>query len=120
MGMSNQQTGRVGEDIAAKYLTAHGYRVIARNFKARYGELDIVAIKDKILVFVEVKTRLDSTYGTPEEAVTPRKLREIIKTSQYFKMKHPALPEAMRVDVIAIQLASSGGFSVRHIENVTS
>lgn len=96
--------GRLGEDIAANYLRKKGYAILARNFKARYGELDIIAVHNKTLIFIEVKTRKSSAFGTPEEAVTPWKLREVIKTGEYYKLLHEELPNALRVDVIGIQL----------------
>lgn len=117
--MSNQSVGRLGEDIAATYLSRHGYKIIARNFKAGYGEIDIIALKASILVFVEVKTRADASFGMPEEAVTPRKLDEVVATAQYFKMLHSELPDALRIDVIGIQLTGSKVTYFKHTRNVT-
>lgn len=115
-----QLLGNKGEDLAVSYLQKHGCRIIARNFKARYGELDIIAIHDNILVFVEVKTRIGHQYGRPEESVTPRKIREVVKTSQYYSMIHPELPQALRIDVIAIELDDNGCISTfQHIKNIT-
>lgn len=115
-----QRLGKLGEDLASTYLRKHGYRILERNFKRRYGELDIIALSGTILVFVEVKTRIGRSFGLPEEAVTPRKLREVVKTAQFYKMLHPELPEAMRIDVIAMELNSDYTVnSLRHIENVT-
>ena len=112
--------GRKGEDLAASYLLNHGYRIIARNFKARYGELDIICIQENVLIFVEVKTRVGVEFGLPEEAVTPKKLREVIKTSEYFVLTHDGLPEAQRIDVIGIQLDEEDKVvHFNHIQNVT-
>ncbi len=116
----NQLLGKLGEDFAATYLTKHGFFIITRNFKARYGELDIIAIEKDTLVFVEVKTRIGRSFGLPEEAVTPRKLREVIKTGEYFVVLHPELPTRLRVDVIGIELNDSGeSIYFNHIKNVT-
>ncbi len=115
-----QRLGRRGEDLAIDYLSSHGYRIIERNFKARYGELDIIAVSRGVLVFIEVKTRIGHAYGKPEESVTPWKLREIIKTAQYYKLLHPELPDAMRADVIAIELDADWTLiDFNHIQNVT-
>ncbi len=112
--------GKKGEDLAANYLTKHGYRIVDRNFKGRYGELDIIALEGTVLVFVEVKTRIGRSFGTPEEAVTPWKLAEVVKTAQYYKLLHPELPESLRVDVIGIELDSSEDLIYfNHIQNVT-
>lgn len=101
----NIEIGKKGEEIATKYLKRQGYEILERNFRSkRWGEIDIVAIKDDVLVFVEVKTRVGSKYGEPVEAVTPFKLRALKRTGQYYKMEHPDLPEALRIDVVAIVL----------------
>lgn len=117
--MTNQSIGRAGEDLAVTYLRKHGYKILSRNFKARYGEIDIVAIHSGTLVFVEVKTRADDSFGTPEEAVTPRKLREVIQTAQYFKSLHNGLPDLQRIDVIGIRMTGNSVTSLNHVQNVT-
>jgi putative endonuclease len=119
--LSRLLLGKKGEDLASNYLHKKGYRIIDRNFKKGYGELDIIALQDSTLVFIEVKTRIGREFGLPEEAVTPRKLREVIKTAQYYKLLHPQLPEAMQVDVIGIELDSSDRIVYfNHIQSVTS
>jgi len=103
--MSNISIGQLGEEIAEEYLRRHGYEILERNFRSRrWGEIDIVAIEDDVLVFVEVKARVGSKYGQPVEAVTPFKLRALKRAGQYYKMKHPNLPEALRIDVVGIML----------------
>ena len=67
--MNHIELGRYGEDLAAKYLAAHGYDVIERNVRYRFGEVDIIAKKENMLIVVEVKTRRTQTYGMPCEAV---------------------------------------------------
>ena len=113
--------GKLGEDIATKFLREKGWKILQRNYKARYGEIDIVAQDKEILVFVEVKTRIGNAYGTPEESVTPRKLREVVETAQYYKMLHPDFPDALRIDVIGIVLDSVSFFPIyfNHTQNVT-
>lgn len=118
--MSNQSLGKLGEDLACEYLSKHGYRILERNFKRRYGELDIVALSGTVLVFIEVKTRIGNSFGLPEEAVTPRKLREVIKTAGFYKLLHPELPESLRIDVIGIELSFGETLKYfNHIQNVT-
>ena len=115
-----QLLGKKGEDLAADYLKRHGFRIIGRNFKGRYGELDIIALEGKTLVFVEVKTRIGRTFGTPEEAVTPRKLAEVVQTAQYYKLLHAEFPESLRIDVIGIELEIDETIKYfNHIKNVT-
>jgi len=112
--------GKKGEDLACDYLRSHRYLILERNFQKRYGELDIIALKDKSLVFFEVKTRVGHAYGKPEESVNSKKLHEVVQTAQYYKMIHPELPDAMQIDVIAIELDFDHTLlSFNHIPNVT-
>lgn len=114
--------GKTGENLAADYLRRHGYRIIEKNFKKHYGELDLVCLDPtgKILVFVEVKTRIGREFGLPEEAVTPRKLAQVRHTAIFYKTLHPELPEALRIDVIGIELKVDETIKYfNHIENVT-
>jgi putative endonuclease len=116
-----QHLGQFGESLAASYLQKNGYRIIERNFRARYGEIDIIATKNGMLVFVEVKTRINTQFGTPEEAVTPRKLAEIIKTSEYYLLQKGGFAGPQRIDVIALLLSPAYSvISVNHLESVTS
>jgi putative endonuclease len=118
--LHKQALGRQGENLAVSYLQKHGYCIIQRNFKARYGEIDIICTKNNTLVFVEVKTRIGEKFGKPEEAVTPRKLEEVIKTAEFYKMIHDHLPDALRIDVIAIGLDDTYTVvSFNHIKNAT-
>jgi len=66
-----KELGDRGEDIAAKYLQQQGYRIVQRNYRSRYGEVDIICAQQGILVFVEVKTRTSNAFGFPEESITP-------------------------------------------------
>lgn len=104
------------------FLIKKGYKILQRNFKARYGELDIIAIHNKTLVFIEVKTRTNLRFGTPEEAITPRKLHELIQTSQYYALLHKELPKLMRIDVIGIMMdeITEEVQRITHTENITS
>lgn len=112
--------GNTGESIASTYLQRQGYRIISRNFKARYGEIDIICIHRSTLVFVEVKTRQGREFGLPEEAVTPKKLQEVVKTADFFVSTHHGLPESLRIDVIGIELDEQENVMYfNHIENVT-
>lgn len=97
--------GLLGENHAVDFLKKKGYIIIERNFRKGYGEIDIVATKDNTLVFVEVKTRTSDAYGTPFEAITRRKLHELVKMAQFYKHTHPRLPDSMRIDAIGITLA---------------
>ena len=115
-----QQLGKLGEGLAVTYLRKQGFAIIDRNFKKRYGELDIIALEGSVLVFIEVKTRIGHAFGSPEEAVTPRKFHEGKQTALYYKMLHPELPESLRIDVIGIELDEHYTLvHFNHIPNVT-
>ena len=99
--------GVVAEDFAVSLLRSKGYKVIERNFHSRFGEIDIIALKDGYLVFVEVKARWSLKFGLPEEAVTPQKVWKIGKTGEYYSILHPKFPKKLRIDVVALQIDCS-------------
>lgn len=96
--------GKLGEDYATELLARSGYKILTRNFRSKFGEIDIVAQDADTLVFVEVKTRWSKKFGSPEEAVNPQKLFKIKKTAEYFSLTHPTLPKKLRIDVVAIEI----------------
>lgn len=104
----NKKIGEIGEDIAADYLSNHGYKIVGRNERSNdpenKWELDIITVKDQTLVFVEVKSRLSTEYGNPEEAVTKAKLRTLRRAAQFYHYKHPYYPELFRIDVVSVIL----------------
>lgn len=96
--------GDLGEEYAVKLLQKKGYKIIDKNFRSKFGEIDIIAKEGDTLVFVEVKTRWSKKYGKPEEAVTPSKIVKIKKTADYYCLTHSTLPKRMRIDVVAIEV----------------
>lgn len=99
-----QISGVKGEELAVSFLTKKGYKIIDRNFRAKGGEIDIVAIDGDTLVFVEVKARSTDEFGSPLEAITSWKMKSLIRTAQFYKIRNPRLPQAMRIDAVAINL----------------
>jgi len=102
MTRHNQIIGKWGERIAEKYLIDRGYLVLAVNHRTPFGEIDIIASEDDMLVFVEVKTRSSTSLGNPEGSVTLRKQKHIIESAQHYLMKEDREIDEWRVDVIAI------------------
>jgi putative endonuclease len=98
----------LGERLAAEKLLSMGYDILERNFRCRYGEIDLVAEHAQELVFVEVKTRRGTAYGLPEEAVNLRKQRKIVEVAHYYIDLHACSERSWRVDVVAVQLSVSG------------
>jgi putative endonuclease len=94
--------GKRGEQIAARYLRRCGYLILTRNFRAAGAEVDLIALEDTTLVFVEVKTRLGIAAGTPEEAVDDHKQQQIRRAANVYAERRHAGGMATRFDVIAI------------------
>ena len=123
MKQFNYTKGKLGEEIAAGYLKKKGYCIIKSNYRTRFGELDIIASIDKILVFVEVKLKTGENFGTPEEMITPGKLWQIRKTAEAFLMQEKAFREQYkqyRIDAVCITIKDNLPPEVRHYENITS
>lgn len=118
MTSSQQQLGRWGETFAANYLVKKGYRIIERNLRNPYGEIDLIAQKKMMLVFVEVKTRTTDSYGFPEASITPQKQEHLIAAAQAYLQSSPLVYTNWRIDVIAIRkLKSSRKPEIIHFEN---
>lgn len=119
--MDSREIGALGEKIAAEYLTGLGYVIRERNFRLREGEIDIIAEKDDFLVFIEVRTRTSSSYGTPEESVTAQKKERLLALAEAYMEGRDDLPPSWRVDVVALELGPKGEVSrLELIENAIS
>jgi putative endonuclease len=115
-GLNNRRSGAWGEELALRYLTRLGYTLVERNYRTRYGELDLVLRRQNTLVFVEVKMRRGVGFGHPLEAVTPRKQAAIRALAErYLSEKEPEF-DAVRFDVVGI-LLGEGSPRVIHIED---
>ena len=86
--------GKTGEDLAVSMLFSEGYRILKRNFRSYFGEIDIICEKDDTVYFVEVKTRTCDVFGEPEEAVNAMKQKRIRKTASYYLSIRPEHNEA--------------------------
>ncbi|MBQ9062230.1 MAG: YraN family protein [Solobacterium sp.] len=102
--MNKRRVGSEKEARAAKYLEEAGMQILARNFRCRQGEIDLVAADGDVVVFVEVKYRKNAGWGLPEEAVTARKMQRISRTAEFFYARYQLPPDTpCRFDVIAIE-----------------
>lgn len=97
-----RRLGDAGEEAAAGHLRAAGYRIVARNHRCRTGEVDLVAEKDDLLVFVEVRTRSTARFGSPEETVDARKQARVIRAARDFLARWRGPERGVRFDVIAL------------------
>jgi len=121
MPHARQKTGGLGEAAARTFLERHGYEILAQNWHAgRWGEIDIIAIKEGELVFVEVKARRGTGFGYPEEAVTRAKQDKLKGAAQAFLISHPHLPQSARFDVLAIMLSTGEQvIEVKHYKSIS-
>ncbi len=107
----SRKEGDAGEDLACQYLLNKGFKILHKKFRSRFGEIDIIANKGELVVFVEVKYRNSPKFGKGFEAISKSKMDKIIKTSQYFIASHPD-KYIYRYDVISIDDGK-----ITHIEN---
>lgn len=115
--LKRKELGAVGEAAAEQRLKEQGFRLLARNWRCRTGEIDIIAMDGEILVFVEVRTRSGrGAFGTPLESVNARKQRQIIETSQVYMHQQRQQGRQVRYDVLAVQTDPTG--VVLHIEQI--
>ena len=132
--MDHISVGKLGEDLACKYLFKKGYRIIDRNYRLKIGEIDIIAIsRDKTLVFIEVKTlksgnaainSADEQFAglMPEDNLTSSKLQKLSKTCELFAGKNPQLikeGKGWRIDLVAILLNEKNEAEFKHYENIS-
>ena len=106
--------GRMGEDAAAQYLQRLGMKILQRNFNTPVAEIDLVARHRRSLVFVEVKTRRSSAFGSPAEAVGPRKQRQIIRAVKWYLNNSTGKGLQPRFDVVSI-LVKGSDLEVEHL-----
>jgi putative endonuclease len=114
--MDTGKFGDQGESYAASLLQAKGYTILDRNFRTKVGEIDIIALDDDTLVFVEVKSRKSSRFGAPVEAVNARKLARVKRAGEYYSLTHPKLPKRQRIDVVAIEARADKVVSAKIIK----
>lgn len=112
--------GRWGEDQAERFLRRLGWKILHRNYRTPVGEIDIIAKYRRQLVFVEVKTRRTSRYGTPQEAVGERKQRQIIRTAQWYLGEYKEARLQPRFDVVAVMPEQGGRASIEHVPHAFS
>lgn len=108
--------GKEGERLAERFLEKKGYKLLERNYRCSAGELDLVVLDRRVIVFVEVKTRTGQGFGTPFEAVEFRKQRKIIQSAQFFLAEKGLQQRDARFDVIGVSWVGREPV-VEHIEN---
>lgn len=111
------ELGKAGEEAALRYLIKKRYKILFRGFRLFRGEIDIIALDKKTLVFIEVKTRSHKDFGFPEEALTSSKQRQIRKIAEGFLMKHNMENAECRFDVLSLIKKEKSAYEINHIQN---
>ena len=116
--MNHISTGKTGEQLALDYLLEKGYRLVEQNWRCKLGEIDLVMQDKDTLVFVEVKSRTSDQFGSPEEAITPHKLKRMEKLAQYYLLqKHSS--QDWQIDLAAIMLDKNNKTGkINHLKNI--
>jgi putative endonuclease len=119
--LTRREVGAKGEKLAVDFLKGLGYEILERNFRCRQGEIDIIARHDGCLVFIEVRTKKSSDFGTPEESVTSSKKEKLIALAEAYLQTLDSPPLSWRIDVVAVELSPNGEISrLEHIENAVN
>lgn len=111
-------TARLGEKLAADFLLKNGYKILEKNFRKGWGEIDIVAVDGDTLVFVEVKTKTSNKFGTPFEAITSFKIKALERTAMLYKKLHPKLSDALRIDAVSVMIENGNSPKIELIKNI--
>ena len=115
--MKPRLDSRAAEDAAAEFLRRRGYRIAQRNYTTRVGEIDIVAVDEGMVVFVEVKSRVSTEYGPPEFAVDGRKQAKLRRIAQLFLESHKLLDTPCRFDIVALTRPEGGNWHIELIRD---
>lgn len=114
----NRDIGTYGEDLSAEYLKRNSYSIISRNFRTRCGEIDIICKKNDLIIFLEIKSRYNYNYGSPIEAITYSKQKQIIKLCKYYIYINNLINYNYRFDVIEVLLNKENNlYSINHISD---
>lgn len=116
MSAATQAFGEIGERVAERWLRRQGFRVLQRRYRNGHRDIDLVAERDGIIVFVEVKARRDDRFGGPLEAVNWRKRRELERSARVWIDRHGRPDEAYRFDVIGV-IVEGDRVRVRHVQD---
>lgn len=117
MATPRRKLGDFAERVAEQHLKASGYKIRDRNARTRYGEIDLIAEKDGLVAFVEVRCRRGDAMGGAVQSLSAAKQNRLVALAEAYGQEHPGLPEAWRIDLIALELAANGRLlSLRHVE----
>jgi putative endonuclease len=112
---ARRAAGRQAEDLAASWLVERGYRLLARNFSVRQGEVDLIVSDESVLAFVEVRSRADSRHGTPEATIGPSKIRRVVTAARHWLARNEPGDLDIRFDVVAVDHGEGEEPEIRHL-----
>jgi putative endonuclease len=112
--MKRHSTGALGERLAQDFLKRKGFRILETNYRCREGEIDIVARQKDCLVFVEVRTKSNLQFGSPEESISAAKMKHLKQTAMCYCQDHDGLRGSWRIDLVAVEFDSNN--KLRRIE----
>jgi len=119
----NRKVGKEGEEIAAKFLSDKGYKILERNYYTKFGEIDLVVSKNNVLAFVEVKLKQGDFFGTPEEMIGNSKLSQVQRMAEFYLMDKPEIAQKYKtysIDAVCIMVGEDGEVErINHYENLT-
>ena len=106
--MKRRETGILGEKIAGDFLRKRGYHILETNYRCPEGEIDIIARDKDCLVFVEVRSKTSTEFGSPEESITRGKIQRLVTATARYRQSHQNLPSSYRIDIVAIEMDRTG------------
>ena len=116
--MDHLETGQLGEKIAKEYLERKGYKIVERNYKTKFAEIDLVGLKDKVMVFVEVRTKRGEAFGSPEETLNYAKLQKVLWNAKSY-MAYKKWTGPCRIDAVCVILGGDDKPQrIDHYENI--
>jgi putative endonuclease len=116
--MKRKDLGDIGEQLAMNFLKKKGFRILETNYRCPQAEIDIIARQKDCLVFVEVRTKTNLAFGSPEESITSAKKRHLEMAANHYLQNHDKLPASWRIDVVAIELEADNKLKrIELIEN---
>lgn len=116
--MDNKSLGYLGEKTALNLLNKKGYSLLQKNYRTKIGEIDIIAIENNCLVFIEVKTRRSNSFVKPLDALTTKKIKKIAQIGELYRSIRPHLPTQTRIDAVLIEMDIKNNIKCNLIQNI--
>ena len=116
--MKKKDLGKKGEEIAKKYLIKSGYKIIERNFRTKYGEIDLICEKDNSIIFIEVRTKSNLDFVSPEESISSKKIDHIKNSSLDYLSKNKKKYKDIKFEFIGILISSENDYKINHIKDI--